>query len=139
LFRGLPRRLALEHNAPVQHALGGKMIKLTRSLGAMLFALATSAGASSVVDLDDGAALARLASERPEHYARVVGILRDAQQLPEKEVLGWLRTSHRAEDAAFGPAMLTSYPPQRRLSFSLDTVQYRATVVVVTSKPQIVR
>ena len=117
------------------------MIAVTRPLTVALIAvvLAQSAGAASVVNLDDADALSRLATERPEHYGKVVRILRDAQQLPEREVIGWLRTSHQAEDAAFAPTLLTSYPPQRRLSFSLDAVQYRATVVVVTAKPEVVR
>lgn len=117
------------------------MIATARSIAAALMALALTQNlaAASVVDLDDAAALARLAAERPEHYGKVVRILHDAQRLPEKEVVGYLRTSHQTDDAALAPTLLTSYPPQRRLSFSLDAVQYRATVVVVTAKPQIVR
>jgi len=45
-------------------------------------------------------------------------------------VICWLRTHYQTESASFGPTLLVSYPPKRRLTFSLDTVRYHATVIV---------
>jgi hypothetical protein len=106
------------------------MKRLQRITMAALLAIPLAAVAAPVVDLDETDALARLRVERPQHFDTVVRILDDARRLPENEVIGWLRTHHQIDDPAFGPTLLVSYPPRRRLSFALDAVQYRATVVV---------
>jgi len=109
---------------------------MNRSRYLMLIALigiaSISAAYSSpaIIDLDNPGALDKLQAERPEHFQKVIGILQDEQRLPEKEVVGWLRTNYQTESAAFGPTLLVAYPPKRRLSFLLDAVRYHATVVV---------
>lgn len=99
------------------------------ALGA-LAPLAPTLAAPLVVDLDAPGALARLRSEQPERYAKVAAVLRDAERLPETQVEGWLRTRHEAEAVHLGSMLLVSYPPKRRLSFSLEKVAYKATIVV---------
>ena len=106
----------------------------TLALAALLALPALSAGAP-VIDLDAAGALAKLQVEQPRHFETVVRILRDAERLPEGAVPGWLRASYDAREAAFGPTLLASYPPKRRLSFALESVHYRATVVVNATKP----
>jgi hypothetical protein len=91
---------------------------------------ACTSATPAIVNLDEPAALARLQNERPDHFNTVVRILDDAQRLPPQAVPGWLRASYHAEDPVFGPALLVSYPPKRRLSFALDAVRYQATITL---------
>ena len=94
--------------------------------------------APSVVDLDSPQALARLRSERPQHYEKVIALLRDAERMPEKQVEGWIRTRYDADAVHLGAMLLVSHPPKRRLSFSLEQVAYRATIVVALPPAAIV-
>jgi hypothetical protein len=91
-----------------------------------------------VVDLDVPGALARLKGDQPARYERVMALLRDAQRLPEKQVEGWIRTRYDADAVQLGQMLLVSYPPKRRLSFSLEKTAYVATIVVALPKPRIV-
>ena len=102
--------------------------------------IANAAAAAALVDLDDSGALDRLRAERPDHFDKVLRILDDAQRLPEREVTRALRVHHQADDVDFRGPLLTSDPPQRRLSFSLDAVRYReaqarAKAVTTQAKP----
>ena len=107
------------------------------ALGA-LAPLAPALAAPLVVDLDAPGALARLRSEQPARYEKVTALLRDAERLPEKQVEGWIRTRYDADAVQLGQMLLVSYPPKRRLSFSLEKVSYRATIVVALPPAQIV-
>lgn len=60
----------------------------------------------------------------------MANILRDAERLPEQRVEGWIRTTYRADSVHLSQLLLVSYPPKRRLSFSLEGVSYNATVVM---------
>lgn len=109
---------------------------MTHRLHPLFFAVAgplvftSSFAAATTVDLDAPGALARLEKERPAQYGRVANILRDAERLPEQRVEGWISTTYHADSVRLGQSLLVSYPPKRRLSFSLEGVSYRATVVV---------
>ena len=99
-------------------------------LAAAVLPLAQALAAPPVVDLDSPQALARLRSERPAHYEKVTALLRDAEQMPERQLEGWIRARYDAEAVQLGRMLLVSHPPKRRLSFSLEEVAYRATIVV---------
>ena len=109
---------------------------MTSRLHPLFFAVAgplvflSSFAGATIVDLDAPGALARLQEERPAQYGTVASILRDAERLPEQRVEGWIRTTYHAESVRLGQLLLVSYPPKRRLSFSLQGVAYLATVVV---------
>ena len=109
---------------------------MTYRLHPLFFAVAaplvfsSSFAAATTVDLDAPGALARLQEEQPAQYGTVASILRDAERLPEQRVEGWIRTTYHAESVHLGQILLVSYPPKRRLSFSLEGVSYHATVVV---------
>ena len=103
-----------------------------------LVSLAPAFAATSTVDLDSPQALAQLRSERPAHYEKVIALLRDAERMPEKQVEGWIRTHYDADAVQLGSMLLVSYPPKRRLSFSLENVAYRATIVVALPPATIV-
>ena len=97
---------------------------------AVLVPLAPALAAPAVVDLDSPGALARLRAERPEQFSKVMELLRDAERMPEKQVEGWIRTHYDVDSVHLGHMLLVSYPPKRRLSFSLEKVTYVATIVV---------
>lgn len=97
---------------------------------AALVPLVPALAAPAIVDLDSPGALARLRAERPEQFSRVMELLRDAERMPENKVEGWIRTRYNADSVHLGDMLLVSYPPKRRLSFSLEEVSYRATIVV---------
>jgi len=99
------------------------------ALGA-LAPLVPALAAPLVVDLDSPGALARLRSEQPARYEKVMALLRDAERLPETQVEGWIRTRYDADAVRLGQMLLVSYPPKRRLSFSLEKTAYVATIVV---------
>ena len=105
---------------------------------AALAPLAPALAVPLVVDLDAPGALARLRSEQPARYEKVLALLRDAERLPEKQVEGWIRTRYAAESVQLGQMLLVSYPPKRRLSFSLEKTAYVATIVVALPKAEIV-
>jgi hypothetical protein len=105
---------------------------------AALAPLASALAAPTVVDLDSPQAMARLRSERPAHFEKVTALLRDAERMPERQVEGWIRTRYDADAVRLGSMLLVSYPPKRRLSFSLDQVAYRATIVVALPPATIV-
>jgi hypothetical protein len=91
-----------------------------------------------VVDLDAAGALERLRSEQPARYEKVTALLRDAERLPERQVEGWVRTRYDADAVRLGHLLLVSYPPKRRLSFSLEKVSYVATITVALPPAKIV-
>ena len=93
--------------------------------------------APAIVDLDVPAVREGLREQQPERYAKVMALLEDAQRMPDKQVEGWLRTRHNADSVQLG-LLLVSLPPKRRLSFSLDSVAYRATIVVALPPARVV-
>lgn len=92
--------------------------------------ISASAAAVPVVDLDVAGTLDEMRRVEPARYARVAAVLRDAARLPVGEAERWIRTTYRADDVSFGRVLLVSYPPQRKLSFTMDGAAYVATVTV---------
>ena len=108
------------------------------ALAPLAVSLAPALAAPLVVDLDAPGALARLRSEQPARYEKVTALLHDAERLPEQQVEGWVRTRYDADAVHLGSMLLVSYPPKRRLSFSLEKVSYVATIVVALPPAKIV-
>jgi hypothetical protein len=83
-----------------------------------------------LVDLNEAGALEGLQRSNPAHYEKVRKILDGVLQQKDAQVPRWIRTNFDGRDVAYGPIVLTSHPPQRRLSFALDTTRYEATIVL---------
>ena len=99
------------------------------------FTAAPAIAETEFIDLDRPGALQDLQRERAADYRRVVGILRDAERLPSKQVEGWIRTAYGAESVQLSRLLMVSNPPKRRLAFSLGEVKYSATVTVSLWSP----
>jgi hypothetical protein len=99
-------------------------------------------GQSRTVYLDQPGALDELARDNPRHYSLVTQIISEVQTQPESEVARWLRARFDSYDVGYGPLLLVTYPPKRRLSFSfkIDDTRYRSTitVAVTNSKPKLI-
>jgi hypothetical protein len=93
-------------------------------------------GQSRIVNLDVPGALDALARDNPQHYRKVREIMAEVQKQPDSEVPQWLRTHFDARDVNYGPLLLVTDPPKRRLSFTIDEVRYRSTVTLTNWKPQ---
>jgi len=66
------------------------------------------------------------------HYEKVRRILEGVLRQPDAVVSRWMRTNFDAQDVTYLPIVLTSHPPKRRLSFSLDATRYE-TIVILTN------
>ena len=90
------------------------------------------------VDLDAPGMLEALQQSRPAHFAKVLRILDGVLQQPELKVPRWMRVSFEARDVDYRPVALTSHPPQRRLSFSLDDTYYEAVITLVNVRGEVI-
>src|SRR5262245_10214806 len=107
-----------------------------RPLIAIGLAVAITANASAQtsldpVDLDAPGVLARIAREHPDHFARIQRILAEVPRRPvgDESVAKWIQAEFQATGVQYGPLMMTSYPPKKRLEFSLEQTGY---VTVIT-------
>lgn len=91
-----------------------------------------------VIDLNEAGALEALQHSNPVHYKRVRKILDGVLRQKDAQVPGWIQANFNGRDVAYGPTVLTSHPPKRRLSFALDTTRYEATIVLTNVTGQIV-
>lgn len=85
---------------------------------------------SAAIDLNAPGALEVLRRTRPEDYRRIVAILAEITRHPQRDVPRWLQTNFDARDIVYQPLWLTSFPPKRRLSFSLEGQPYRAVLTI---------
>jgi hypothetical protein len=89
-------------------------------------------------DLDEPGALETLRRSNPRHYEKVRKILDGVLQQPDANVPRWIQTTFDGRNVKYIPIVLTSHPPQRRLSFALDATRYEAVVVLTTIRGDIV-
>ena len=82
------------------------------------------------VDLDAPGALEALVRNNPTHFVVIQRILNEAGARPDAEVPRWLRASFNAQSVIYQPIVLTSHPPKRRLSFTLDDTRYIAVITL---------
>lgn len=77
------------------------------------------------VDLAKPGALERLEEANPEHHAKVIAVRRTASRPSCVEDLKVLRVELELDDATCAAmTTLTSYPPKRNVSVTIDGVRY---------------
>lgn len=94
------------------------------------------------VYLDTPASLARLRAENPIRYALVQRILTSFDTICAPGPL-----TLRQTETAHGPGayhcesmlLMTSYPPKRQVSFTLDNTRYVAQIVLTHDQPHVMR
>jgi hypothetical protein len=101
-------------------------------------ASAQDARLGRVFDLDRPGALEALRLSNPTHYSKVRQILEGVFLHSDAEVPRWMQTNFQAQDVQYGPIVLTSHPPKRRLSFALDAMRYEGTVILTNVRGEIV-
>jgi hypothetical protein len=114
-----------------------------RTRRALLLALALYATApraaevnsSQAVNLDTPGAMDALARDNPAHSAKIRQIMDGLQERRDVEVPAWIRTSFDAQEVLYTPMVRTSYPPKKRLSFTLDGIHYSATITLKNTPP----
>jgi hypothetical protein len=94
---------------------------------------AFAAGPSKLVDLDRPGAMESLATENPGHHRRALDLIRVAETVPCKLVPPrTIEAKMDAEKFSCAPTILmTSFPPKRRVAFTLDDTRYQ-TIVTIT-------
>ena len=107
----------------------------------MLWTSVAAAGDATpgrTVNLNEPGALEALQESNPTHYEKVRKILEGVPQQPDAGVPRWMQTNFDAQDVKYLPIVLTSHPPKRRLSFSLDAMRYEAIVILTNVHGEIV-
>jgi len=117
---------------------------VSRLLAAAILVVLWTAGAATadatrerLVDLNEPGTFETLRHSNPTHYAKVRQIMDGLLQRPDAAVPRWIQTSFDARDVRYAPVVLTSHPPQKRLSFALDDTRYEV-VVTLNVRGQIV-
>jgi hypothetical protein len=90
------------------------------------------------IDLNAPGAFETLQQSRPAHFEKVRQILEGVPQRRDPEVRGWMLVSFGARDVDYPPVLLTSFPPQRQLSFVLDDTRYNARVTLTNARFSVV-
>jgi hypothetical protein len=85
---------------------------------------------SRVIDLNAPGAMERLEQSNPRHHDKVTRILAGVLKHADRDVPRWLQASFAASDVSYAPILMTSAPPQRRLSFALDGTRYLAVLTL---------
>ena len=99
---------------------------------------AVKSGSGRTVNLNNTGVLEALQRDNPAHYRKIQEIMAGLFRRPDSEVPRWIQTTFNARDVSYAPVLLTSDPPQRRLSFALDNTRYEAVVTLAHLKPEIV-
>jgi hypothetical protein len=82
------------------------------------------------IDLNRPGALERLARENPFHYAIIRRILAGVDEVPENAVSRWMKSQFNATDITYSAVLMTSAPPRKQLSFTLETTRYSAVLTL---------
>jgi hypothetical protein len=82
------------------------------------------------IDLNEPGALERLARENPFHYAMIRRILAGVDEVPEHAVSRWMKSQFNATDVTYSAVLMTSAPPRKQLSFTLETTRYSAVLTL---------
>jgi len=86
------------------------------------------------VSLNSTVDLARLHATNPDHYARAVRLMKAANTLCRPGEPKLQNTDGR--DISCAMLLLTSNPPKRALSFTLDNTRYVAIVTITADPPE---
>ncbi len=109
-----------------------KTVAVAAALACATFAAGAAAGPR--VDLNAPGALRQLRQDNPADYAKVTRILAEVQDRPTQDVPIWMATRFDAKQISYRDFLLTSYPPQKRLSFSLGDTHYFGTVTLTRDR-----
>jgi hypothetical protein len=85
------------------------------------------------INLNQPDALERLARENSFQFALIRRILAGIDTVPEHAVGRWMKSQFNATDVTYSSVLLTSDPPQKQLTFTLETTRYSA---VLTLTPE---
>jgi hypothetical protein len=100
--------------------------------------VAVAAYSGSSIDLNRPGVLEKLQHQNPEHYRIIQEILSGLYRQRDSGVPHWIQTKFNAQDVTYLPVLLTSLPPQRRLSFALDNTHYKALLTLTDIGPVII-
>lgn len=89
-------------------------------------------GTAAAIDLNAPGELDSLKVGRPGDYVRIMRIIAGLTRHPEVDVARWISATFHAGNVSYLPLWLTSLPPQRRLSFCLESTSY-SVVLTITS------
>lgn len=82
------------------------------------------------VNLNTPGAMEKLQVSDPRHYEKVIKILDGLEEHRNAHVARWLEVSFEAKDVAYSDILLTTYPPQKDLSFRLDDATYSGRITL---------
>lgn len=100
--------------------------------------VAGQAASRPPVNLNKPGALEALEQSNPTHYEKVRQILEGILKQPDAAVPGWIQTNFDARNVNYAPILMTSDPPKRRLSFTLDEARYEAVVTLTNVRAAVV-
>jgi hypothetical protein len=84
----------------------------------------------AATDLNTPGVLDDLRVGRPGDYAKIMRIIAGVTRHPEMDVARWISTTFHAGNVSYLPLWLTSFPPQRRLSFCLGSASYKVVLTI---------
>ena len=90
------------------------------------------------IDLNQPEVLERLARENPFHFAMIRRILAGVDTMPEHAVGRWMKAQFNATDVTYSPVLLTSEPPKKQLTFTLETTRYSALLTLTSEGARLV-
>ena len=91
--------------------------------------------APAVIDLDATGVLDALERGNPTQYDKVQRIVAGVKIRSDAEALDWLRVRFDAKEVKYVSLWMVSYPPKRRLSFTLDETSY-VTIITLDVQPR---
>jgi len=114
---------------------------IATSIFVMFWAAVIIAGDASpgrTINLNKPGALEALEQSNPTHYEKIRKILDAVLDQPDEAVPRWIQTSFNARSISYAPILMTSDPPKRRLSFTLDEARYEVVLTLTKLRPEIV-
>lgn len=89
------------------------------------------------VDLNAPGALERLEASDPKTYWKLTGILDGLSHRSFSEVPHWMGVNFDAKEVSYSLYVLTSYPPKRDLSFTVDNTRYFGRITLAPEGAQV--
>jgi hypothetical protein len=94
------------------------------------------------IDLDKPGTLEALQRDNPAHYEKIHKIMDGLATKPHSKVPGWIQEHFNVRNVSYvnvgcAPILLTTDPPKKRISFTLEGTRYRALVTLTGLKTKI--
>jgi hypothetical protein len=80
--------------------------------------------------------LSNLRATNPDRYARAIGVMAAANKLCKPGAMKLQSLELVSDDVTCGRLFLTSNPPKREVSFTLDSTRYVAVVTITDNPPE---